>query len=188
MRTKACNKIHPESWLTLTWEVCQTKNIEERYWTFVFSLNAWKVIEILMLCHNYVKTPKHDIRNSEATLLKGCSETNVFLSSLFLNVLWTWGIANHWTSEQLNISHHLRTVLINCILIKLTQVRIDFYNSLKIYCHNILYLYTIWPTLRQLIFTRNPRVLYKLTLLFRSCILLFLFILIVNLSSICIVC
>lgn len=40
-----------------------------------------------MLCHNYVKTPKYNIRNRESALVKGCSESNVFKFSFFNRIV-----------------------------------------------------------------------------------------------------
>ena len=59
------------------------------------------------------KTPKYNIRNSEATLVKGLFKTDVFKFSFFNPIVALWNCL------KLNTSHHLRTVLINFIFINL---------------------------------------------------------------------
>ena len=51
-----------------------------------------------MFCHiNYVnfKTPKHNIRNCEVTLVKGLFKTNAFMFSLFNCNVGLWNFAYH---------------------------------------------------------------------------------------------
>ena len=73
---------------------------------------------------------------SEATLVKGLFKTDVFKVSFFNFIVDQWNslLLDFRTFEHF---HHLRTLLINFILINLTWIRIDFYNWLIIYCHNI---------------------------------------------------
>ena len=77
-------------------------------WFFFKCLRRYIYFNVL----SYVnfKTPKYNIRNSEATLVKGLFKTDVFKFSFFNPIVALWNCL------QLNDSHHL----INLILINLT--------------------------------------------------------------------
>ena len=73
-------------------------------------------IDFNVLSYVNFKTPKYNIRNSEAMLVKGLFKTNVFTFSFFNRIVDLWNCLRLHIGT---IEHLSRTVLINFILINL---------------------------------------------------------------------
>ena len=104
----------------------------------LFSFKCLKgYIDFNVLSYVNFKTPKYDIRNNEATVVKGLFKTDVFKFS-FLN-----RIVDLWNCQPLDIRtiEHLSSFKnsINKFYLHKFNIRIDFYNWLTIFCHDISY-------------------------------------------------